>query len=131
MVVERRSGARVMVFALLAVVVGSALGCPPADVGSPDSLTKAVCWHIDGSRYECPDSTGSRTMMVSASAISRVSMVVTLTDGREERFSVPANVDAIFLTPGGLQILREHYLVTDTTKAAEVGRIIDWASRTP
>jgi hypothetical protein len=87
---------------------------------------EGVCWHQDGSRWTCPDTSANRKLFRTGSDILSGSVTLT-TDSGSSTFSLPAGVDAIFLTPDGLQILQEHYAATDSVKAAEVAAYLTWA----
>lgn len=99
-------------------------------VESEDQVARAVCWHLDGSRWECPDSSANLTLFQAGNDIQSGSLTLTTALG-SQTFAVPAGVDAVFLTPAGLQILQAHYVATDSAKAAAVGQYLDWTRRQP
>ena len=97
----------------------------------PLSLVRDGCEHLDGSRWECPDSLKNLRLFSSGMEIERASLVVTTSSGSREAIEVSGGTDAIFLTPGGLEILLEHYRATDEAKATAVAQYLDWARRQP
>jgi hypothetical protein len=90
------------------------------------SVRLGVCVHIDGSRYECPDSQLVR-FVTDVSEIASVSLAITTSSGEQFSVPLPERTDAVFLTPNAIQILVEHYTVAgDSAKADELRRFIEW-----
>lgn len=93
-------------------------------------VSNGICWHLDGSRWECPDSVVDRKLFAAGNDILSGSLTLTTARG-DQTFTLPMGVDAVFLTPAGLQILQEHYAATDSVKAAAVGQYLDRVRRQP
>lgn len=91
---------------------------------SSGEVSNGICWHLDGSRWECPDSLVDRKLFAAGNDILNGYLTLTTARG-EQTFTLPAGVDAIFLSPAGLQILQAHYVATDSAKAAAVGQYLD------
>lgn len=92
------------------------------------SSIKEGCDHLDGSRWECPDTLGPSRLFSTGNDILGGSMTLT-TASDTHHIRLQPGVDAVFLTPAGLRILQEHYVATDSAKAAAVAQYLDWTSR--
>ena len=124
------SDSRVRMMLVFATLVGGGLigACTSEKQLSVDP---GVCWHLDGSRWECPDSVSSVRLFKSGQEIASASLVVTTVAGTKATIAIPRGTDAIFLAPDGLEILVQHYRVTDPAKAEAVSRYLEWARKQP
>lgn len=109
-------------------VVGGA-GVDATRDRQPGALADVICYHSDGSRWSCPDSTANRGVIRDGSDVERVALTIRLRGGRTVRAVLPAGTDAVFLTPEAMEILAEHYDRGDAASAAAIRRVRDWAAR--
>ena len=93
----------------------------PHASSSARGLCDEVCCHVDGSRYECPDSTLKYRMYQKAGEIASATLLITTANRQTVVINLPKGTDALFLTPDAVEsFLLRHYEATDRTKAAEV-----------
>lgn len=116
----------VMLVAAVSYVAGAARGtatahaAPSAPVLALQEGDGGVCWHTQLSQYQCPDSS-SRYRMVGATERAGAALALVTAENRLRMIPIPGNVDAIFLTPAGVEnFLLRYYSSTNNPAAGQV-----------